>query len=109
MPYSAEVYEQLRRATGENDVDSTYEDSDLDFYLDEAEGDIDGAAAKIWREKASNYAELVDITEAGSSRKNSTLYEAATKQAEFYEGEAAGGTTPEPGTYSTTRAIVRPS
>ena len=109
MPYSAEVYEQLRRATGENDVDSTYEDSDLDFYLDEAGGDVNQAAGKIWREKASQYAELVDITEAGSSRKNSTLYESATKQAEFYEGESTPGGTPEPGTYSTTRAIVRPS
>ena len=109
MPYSAEVYEQLRRATGENDVDSTYEDSDLDFYLDEASGDVNDAAARIWREKASNYAELVDITEAGSSRKNSTLYESATKQAEYYEGATSGDETPAPGTYSTTRAIVRPS
>lgn len=108
MPYPADVYEQLRRATGENDVDSTYEDSDLDFYLDEASGDVNSAASSIWREKASNYAELTDITEAGSSRKNSVLYDHAIQQMELYGDAASGGETPAPGTYSTTRAIVRP-
>lgn len=107
MPYPVEVYDQLRRATGENDEDSTYENTDLDFYLDEAEGDINLAAAAIWREKASNYAELVDIQEAGSSRKNSVLYDHAVKQAEWYAGGGESDVD-EPGVdFSTTRKIVR--
>jgi hypothetical protein len=108
MPYPAEVYEQLRRATGENDEESTYSDSDLDFYLDASGGEVNPAASDIWREKASNYAELTDIQEAGSSRKNSVLYDHAVQQMELYGGSATGGDGGVPGVdWSTTRSIVR--
>lgn len=111
MPYPAEVYDQLRRATGENDEESTYSDQDLDFYLDAHEGAVNPAAADIWREKASNYAELTDIQEAGSSRKNSVLYDHAIQQMELYGGSAASGGAGDGGIpgvdWSTTRSIVR--
>lgn len=103
MAYDALTYDRLRRATGEVGS-SAYTDEDLDYFLDQSSGDTDAAAALVWREKASGYAEMVDITEAGSSRKNSDLFKNAISQAEYFES-----TTPstEAGTFSTTRRIVR--
>lgn len=107
MAYPDETYEQIRRATGEWG-DSDYEDSYFDRFLDEAGGNVDAAAASVWQEKAAGYAEMVDISEAGSSRKNSQLYSNAMDMMAKYNaiaGEGPGGL--EPGTYSTTRPIVR--
>lgn len=102
-----EQRDELRRKTGEVDS-TTYSDLALDQYIADAGDDIDLAASKIWREKASEYAELVDVSEAGSSRKNSVLFKNATEQAEFYEQSSGADTdVPAAGTYSTTRPIVR--
>lgn len=104
---SPEERARLRRNVGEVGS-STYTDAELDVYINEAGDDLDVAAATIWQEKAASYAELVDIAEAGSSRKNSDLYKNAIDMAAKYGVAAgnAGGLTP--GTFSTTRAIVRP-
>lgn len=101
-----EERDQLRRNTGEVGS-STYTDPVLDVYIDDAGGDLDIAASVIWQEKAASYAELVDITEAGSSRKNSDLYKNAIDMAAKYAASSDPGGALEPGTYSTTRAIVR--
>lgn len=102
---SNDEYLQLRRKTGEVDSD-TYTDTDLDIFIERSAGDLDGAAAMIWGEKASAYADLVTISEAGSSRQNSDLFKHAIEQRDYFAG--ASGTTPEAtvGT-STTRRIVR--
>lgn len=106
MPYSPDVYEQIRRATGEWDG-SDLDDEFFDRFLDATSGEVNGAAALVWQEKAAEYAELVDITEAGSSRKNSQMHAAALTMMDKYNTLAAG-VVAEVGTYSTTRAIVRP-
>lgn len=106
MAYSDDVYEQIRRATGEWG-DSDYDDAYFDRFLDESGGDVNQAASLVWQEKAASYAELVDITEAGSSRKNSQLYSAAMDMMKKYADMSPGSGGLEPGTYSTTRRIVR--
>lgn len=96
---------QLRRMTGEVDSD-TYTEQDLDDYIAIAADDLDAAAARIWGEKASAYADLVDITESGSSRKNSDLFKHATQQQAYFEGLSdTGAAAAVPAT--TTRRIVR--
>lgn len=88
--------------------DGAYTDLMLDEYIAEADDDLNLAASRIWRMKASSYAEMVDISEAGSSRKNSDLFKNAQAMADHYEGESEEDPgVLEPGTYSTTRRIAR--
>lgn len=99
-------YLRLRRMTGE--VGSkTYGDTDLDEFLTLAGGDINLAASAIWREKASGYADLVNMSEAGSSRSNSDLFDHAKKQEETFLAASSSGAVDSAG-WSTTRRIVRP-
>lgn len=96
---------ELRRKISEPDT-TTYSDDDLNTRLDANGGDTDKVAAIIWREKAASYSELVDISEAGSSRKNSQLYQNALAMAKTYE-DASSVTAPVAGEYATTRPIRR--
>jgi hypothetical protein len=92
---------ELRRLAGETGS-STYDDTELGVRIDAVNGDLDAVAADIWEEKAAAYAEMVDISEAGSSRKNSDLYKAAIAMHDHFtsDGEITSGS-------STTRPIVR--
>lgn len=107
MPTNDE-YLRLRRMTGENDPESKYTNTDLDAYIAEANGSLQGAAALIWGEKASDYADLVNMSEAGSSRSNSDLFTHAKEQQAYFEGLAGTDVvTPTGMAPSTTRRIVR--
>jgi hypothetical protein len=98
-------YLRLRRMTGE--VGSkTYADTDLDEFITTNGGDLNLAASEIWREKASAYADLVNMSEAGSSRSNSDLFAHAKQQEETYLAASSGGSVDSSG-WSTTRPIVR--
>lgn len=102
---SADQIAELRRKISEPDT-TTYSDADLNTRIDEANGDVNGVAGVIWQEKASQYSEMVDISEAGSSRKNSQLMKNALEMASFYAGnstDSAADTADRP----RTRAIVR--
>lgn len=99
-----DTYLLLRRKTGEVDV-SAYTNADLEDFLTKAAGDVDGAAALIWREKAAAYADLTDTSEAGSSRKDAVLYDRAIAQAAYFESRS--GTSTESSGGTTTRRIVR--
>lgn len=100
-------YLRLRRMTGE--VGSkTYTETDLDEFLTLAGDDINLAASAIWREKASRYADMVNMSEAGSSRSNSDLFAHAKQQEESFAAASSGGTGASGGGWSTTRRIVRP-
>lgn len=99
-----DAYLRLRRMTGEVDSER-YTNADLQIFIDTASGDLNTAAADIWREKAAEFAELVDTSEAGSSRKNSDLFKNAVAQAEWFETRVAGATASAGST--TTRRIVR--
>lgn len=97
----------LRRKISESD-ETTWTDDALAALIDAANGDLDSVASSIWEEKAASYAELVDISEAGSSRKNSQLYSNALKMAKHYGDADAADDDPVAGVdYPTTRPIVR--
>lgn len=102
---TAEAIAELRRKISEPDQ-TTYIDADLSSRIDDAGGDINAVASDIWEDKASQYSEMVDISEAGSSRKNSQLMKNALEQAAHYASKtasAAADTADRP----RTRAIVR--
>lgn len=104
--YTDEQLKELRRMIGDDTLPYLYSDSDLAQYLDDNDGDFTVAAGKMWREKAATYAKSVDISEAGSSRKMSDLFDNALAMAKWYEDQ----TTPpvvETVASSTTRRIVR--
>lgn len=90
---------RLRRMTAEPEGQSSYSNDDLSEIIDNEAGDLDAAASFIWTEKASAYSEMVDISEAGSSRRNSQLMTNAMDMASFYKGRA---TPPLPGIDSAT-------
>lgn len=95
---------ELRRKVSEPDA-TTYSDAQLSAMIDE-NGSVDMTAVIIWEEKSSMYAELVDISEAGSSRKNSQLAASAREQARYYaaksDSDLVAGVD-----YPTTTRIVR--
>lgn len=72
---SIEEVRELRRSIAEPD-DTTYDDAALSLLIDTA-GSLDGAALIVWKEKAASFVGLVDISEGGSSRKNSDLHKQA--------------------------------
>jgi hypothetical protein len=98
-------YLRLRRMTGEVDI-SKYSNTDLEIYIQQASGSLESAAATIWSEKASAYADLVNVSEAGSSRSYSDLYERAIAQRDHYAA-LAGQSVVDVSASSTTRRIVR--
>jgi len=59
-----------------------YTDAELSTLID-VKG-MNGAAADLWAAEASATASLVDITESGSSRKNSQAHATAKEMLELY-------------------------
>lgn len=66
----------LRRLIAEPEDVAPYQDASLSTRIDESL-DLNVLARDIWLEKAAAYAELVDTTEGGSSRKMGDLHEQA--------------------------------
>lgn len=97
-------YLRLRRMTGEDDS-TKYTNTDLEIFINDAGGDLNAAASAIWAEKASDYADLVNVSEAGSSRSNSDLFKHAADMRDHYLSIAS--TTPTVPAATTTRPIVR--
>lgn len=102
---SNDDYLRLRRMTGETQDKKSYSDADLQLLLDQYASDFNAVAAHIWREKAAAYADQTDISEAGSSRKDSVLYDRAMAQAAHFDSQVSGVVVAPEG--STTRRIVR--
>lgn len=91
---SIEDIVRLRLRIAEPD-ETTYTDEQLGVYLDTYSTTLyplDQAAYVIWTEKAASFAGLVDISEGGSSRKNSDLFKNATAMAAFFANEIAANT-----------------
>jgi hypothetical protein len=85
-----------------------YPDGDLNTAIDNNNGDLYLSAADVWDWKAAKYSELVDTSESGSSRRNSSLYDNAIAQANRYRQKSedqTGKTTDD--TRPRTRAIQR--
>lgn len=102
----------FREAVQEPDNSGGWTDEKIGAFLDERTDDlgvldVNLAYSDAWTQKASAVATLVDITENGSSRKNSDLSKNFLSIAETYRGRslailAATANRPR------TRAIVRP-
>lgn len=98
----------LRSLTNEKPDETEYEDNELQAFIDLKAGDLNKAAAYVWRLKAGKYADLVDISEGNSKRSWSKAYEQALVMAKTYEREAAQVDEPATGRpVARTHKIVR--
>lgn len=73
----------LRRLINEPEDVAPYTDLELTARIDAA-GGLDVVAYEIWGEKAAAYADLVDVSEGGSSRKMGDLHEQALNMVSFF-------------------------
>ena len=78
---------QLRLMINQPDNVEPWTDANLALLIDSSDGDLQVAAGKAWRSKASTVAHLVDISEGGSSRKNSEIYKNYLAMANVYDPE----------------------
>lgn len=84
-----------------------FSDTEIEAVLTETDGDLNMTAGRLWRAIAAKYHTMTDITEAGSSRKNSLVFEHALKMANIYDPNDPGP-DPEPQpSQSRTNAITR--
>lgn len=74
---------ELRLLIAEPD-ETTYTDEMLSVVFDSAET-MNHAALEIWTQKAARFAELVDISEGGSQRKNSDLQKNAVTMMSVFQ------------------------
>lgn len=86
--------DQIRRLANEPATDSSYTDAELQAKLDNRLGDVNLAAADVWREKAAQYADMVDVTEGNSRRSWSKAYEQALSMAREMENQSSTGGDP---------------
>lgn len=95
----------VRRLILDTTTPYIFSDPEIEAVLTEVDGDVDLAAGKLWRSIAAKYHKMTDITEAGSSRKLSQMFENALKMAAIYDPGELGR---EPViSRSTTRPITR--
>jgi hypothetical protein len=89
---TVEQVAQLRLMVAEPD-DTTYTDEMLGAVIDsyaEAALPLASSANNIWLQKAAVYAELVNISEGGSSRANGDLWKRAMDMAGIYQVQVDG-------------------
>lgn len=107
MASDAEV-QQLRLLVAEPTNALPYTDAALSTAIDNAEGDLNLAAYNIWTQKAAAAADLVDVTEGGSSRKMGDLHEQALGMARHFGSQVSGGVEPDAPRYTRVRKLSRP-
>ena len=76
----------LRRMVAEPGTE-TYLNTELSALIDEA-GTLDKAATIIWGEKAAVAAELVNVSESGSSRSLQQIHSNALSMAKYYDSRS---------------------
>ena len=96
--------EELRRLTGESDTEN-YSDAQFSTFITNA-GSVTAAAAAVWAEKMAMYADLVNMSEGGSSRSNSDLFEHAKQMRDHFQS-IIDAPVVVPAAFTTTRKIVR--
>lgn len=99
---------KLRALIAEPD-DSSYSDQALATFLEGSSGP-ESVAYEIWVEKAAKYAELVNISEAGSSRAMGDLHEQALTMVRHFSpyGPVLPNSPAVLSRQSRTRRIIRP-
>lgn len=103
---TAEAIAELRLLVGIPTDAEPYTDEKLSDRLDAVDGEIETVADKILLERISASVSLVDISEAGSSRRNSQVVENLIKARSALGTGSGGGELP--GSGPTIRRIVRP-
>lgn len=98
----------LRLLVAEPSDSDIYTDVVLGAILDAASGDLNKSAYEVWVRKAAASAELVDISEGGSSRKMGDIYEQSLAMAKFFGDQVSGGVTPDAPRYPRLRKLARP-
>jgi hypothetical protein len=110
MALTADQLAQLRRMVDEANDDNGYTDALLlagaEAYLLDGTYNLRGYAASIWEEKATKVAELVRVSESGSSRDMQQVFDHyMALAARFGTSTGSGGTTT---IYPRSTRIVRP-
>ena len=80
----------VRRNTSELTEDN-YTDEVIGTLIDSL--GVAGASRQIWQEKASGYATLVTVSEAGASRQLSDLHKNAIAMIKVFQEQEVGETT----------------
>lgn len=107
LVHTPETIMQLRRLVNDTEAPYTYSDEVLDQYLIDNDGNLNKSASQVWYAKASQLSTQVDISEAGSSRKNSDLFKNAMALAKQFDADDGIPAPDEVVAPSTTRRIVR--
>lgn len=97
----------VRRNLGDDVEPYSVEDDAIQNALDSSDGDVQLASGLLWKSIAARHYTLVDITEAGSSRKNSAIFANAVKMAALFGVVETTEDTSVPVLASRTRAIRR--
>lgn len=89
---------RLRNMIAEPDGSEGWSDARLEEFIAaalNADGttNLRAAAAEIWEAKAADAAELVDVTESSSARRNSQYFDHAQKMAMSYRGSGVDVTS----------------
>lgn len=92
---TADEIAELRLLIADTDsANYKYTDTYLSDLIDAKSGEMNSAAYDIWVQKAASAAELVDISEGGSSRKMGDVYEQALDMARHFGNAVPGGVEP---------------
>jgi Cdc6-like AAA superfamily ATPase len=75
---------QLRLLIAQSEDVSPYTEAELSARIDTALANLNAVARDVWTEKAAAYADLVDASEGGSSRKMGDLHEQALNMVQFF-------------------------
>jgi hypothetical protein len=100
--------QDLRDFIDEQDDVAPYTTAALKAKIAAANGNVGAVAYYIWVSKAAALSTLVDITEGGSSRRNSQAYTAAKDMVARFMPYVPTDPVNIGGRTSRTRAIVRP-
>lgn len=103
-----EMVQQLRDAVDEQVDADPYSNPTMRSKIAAANGNVNAVAYYIWVAKAAALSSLVDISEGGSSRKNSQAYDAARRMVDHFQAYVPTDPINIGGRISRTRAIVRP-
>jgi hypothetical protein len=83
-------HEKLRRylgdkiEVGQDETQKFFPNAEIDSLIEEYGGDLIAAAADGWTQKASKFADLIDIDESGSTRKLTQRYRQANERARYF-------------------------
>lgn len=77
---------------GSDETDTLFTNSQIAGFVDDANGNLEAAALAGWRNKAGQYANLVNVSEGAASRELGDLLDNAIQMVKLYKS-ASGGPT----------------